>query len=88
MEWIVINQARPKTGPRPAQYIEDRERFGNPREERERADFRRERGGHKLGEKGTLFLFLVDGIFPFMYLVVFLNLDGLGYVHFPFIFIL
>ena len=50
-----------------------------PRGERERADFSRERGGHKLREKRKpSFLFLLDVIFPFMYLVDFLFHVGLG----------
>ncbi|WZZ78140.1 hypothetical protein YC2023_098712 [Brassica napus] len=36
------------------------ERWPKPRERRERADFRRERGGHKAWRKGNPFLFLVD----------------------------
>ena len=48
MEWIAINQVRPKTGPIPRRWRDGR----SPREGRERADFRRERGGHKAWRKG------------------------------------
>ena len=76
MEWIAINQDKKR---RPIGHDQAQPR---PRLKE------REIGAHKLGEKKTLFLFLVDVIFPFMYLVIILNLVRLGFVYFPFISIL
>ena len=69
MEWIAINQVRSKTGPIPKRWRDGR----SPRERRERADFRRERGGHKAWRKGNPFLFLVDVIFPLLCISSFPN---------------
>ena len=63
----------------------------NPKERRERRPHaleERERRPQALEKMKLYFLFLVYVIFPFMYLVVILNLVGLGFVLFPFISIL
>ena len=54
--WSGLPLTRPD--PIPAQYIEDRERFGNPRERREREPTSGEReAATRLREKETLFPF-------------------------------
>ena len=63
----------------------------NPRERRKRRPHaleERERRPQALEKRKPYLLFLVYVIFPFMYLVVILNLVGLGFVLFPFISIL
>ena len=86
MEWIAINQARLKTGPRPAQYLEDGE-MAEALERGERDDFRRERSGHKAWRKGNPFIFLLDLIFPLLCINSFPNpsefrfLDTFIYLH-------
>ncbi|XP_048622400.1 uncharacterized protein LOC106387655 isoform X1 [Brassica napus] len=60
---------RPKTGPIPRRWRDGR----SLRERRERANFRREKGGHKTWRKGNSFLFLVDVIFPLLCISSFPN---------------
>ena len=69
--WSGLPLTRP--GPRPAQYLEDGGTAEAQREERERADFRREKDGHKAWRKGNPFLFLVDVIFPLLCISSFPN---------------
>ncbi|KAF2598034.1 hypothetical protein F2Q68_00009543 [Brassica cretica] len=45
------------------------ERWSKSRERRERADFKRENGGHKAWRKGNIFLFLLDN--PKLFLLAF-----------------